>query len=137
MGHPINDVDNGEPVPFDAPLAARICWYYFKKRQTQDAIARRLGLTRKRVNRILNDARETEFVQVTIRARLARASNWKIGSSDVLGYGRLWWSRRLLQAPTFARSWRRPPAGTFPTSCRRRIVWASPGAAPFVRRPRI
>lgn len=67
MGHPINDVDNGEHVSFDAPLAARICWYYFKEGQTQDAIAQRVGLTRKRVNRILNDARETGFVQITIR----------------------------------------------------------------------
>ncbi|WP_445491516.1 sugar-binding transcriptional regulator [Rhodopseudomonas sp. RCAM05734] len=45
---------------------ARISWYYFKEGQTQDAIARRLKITRKRVNRILGDARESGVVQITI-----------------------------------------------------------------------
>jgi DNA-binding transcriptional regulator LsrR (DeoR family) len=50
----------------DAALAARICWYYFKEGQTQDAIAQHLRITRKRVNRILRDARESGLVQITI-----------------------------------------------------------------------
>ena len=50
----------------DAALVAKICWYYFKEGQTQDAIAQRLKMTRKRVNRILGDARESGFVQITI-----------------------------------------------------------------------
>ena len=50
----------------DAALVARICWYYFREGQTQDAIAQRLKMTRKRVNRILGDARESGFVQITI-----------------------------------------------------------------------
>ena len=53
-------------APDDAALMARICWFYFKEGQTQETIARRLGLTRKRVNRILNEARTAGFVQVTI-----------------------------------------------------------------------
>lgn len=67
---------------FDAAMAARICWHYFKEGQTQDAIATRLNLTRKRVNRILGEARERGLVQITIQhplgiyseleARLAR-----------------------------------------------------------------
>lgn len=52
----------------DAAVMARICWAYFKEGQTQEAIAQRLGLTRKRVNRILNDARTSGFVQITINA---------------------------------------------------------------------
>ncbi|WP_315832401.1 sugar-binding transcriptional regulator [Bradyrhizobium prioriisuperbiae] len=52
--------------PADAALMARICWYYFKEGQTQDAIAQRLKITRKRVNRILGDARESGFVQISI-----------------------------------------------------------------------
>jgi len=58
--------DSDAEVPEDAALMARICWFYFKEGQTQEGIAQRLGLTRKRVNRILNDARTSGFVQVTI-----------------------------------------------------------------------
>ena len=50
----------------DAALVAKICWYYFREGQTQDAIAQRLKMTRKRVNRILGEARESGFVQITI-----------------------------------------------------------------------
>lgn len=50
----------------DASLAARICWHYFKEGQTQDVIAQRLRITRKRVNRILGEARESGLVQITI-----------------------------------------------------------------------
>jgi DNA-binding transcriptional regulator LsrR (DeoR family) len=58
-------VSEGPDEPADAALIARICWYYFREGQTQDAIAQRLGITRKRVNRILGDARESGFVQIT------------------------------------------------------------------------
>jgi DNA-binding transcriptional regulator LsrR (DeoR family) len=50
----------------DGAIVARVCWAYFKEGQTQEAIAQRLGLTRKRVIRILNDARASGFVQITI-----------------------------------------------------------------------
>ncbi|ARP99653.1 sugar-binding transcriptional regulator [Pseudorhodoplanes sinuspersici] len=59
------DIESGD-ASADAALIARICWYYFKEGQTQDAIAQRLKITRKRVNRILGDARENGFVQITI-----------------------------------------------------------------------
>lgn len=59
------DIESGD-AGADAALVARICWYYFKEGQTQDAIAQRLKITRKRVNRILGDAREKGFVQITI-----------------------------------------------------------------------
>lgn len=55
-----------EAAQGDTALMARICWAYFKEGLTQEAIAQRLGLTRKRVNRILNEARTSGFVQVTI-----------------------------------------------------------------------
>ena len=66
----VTAIETGE-APFDAALAARICWYYFKEGQTQDAIAQRLGLTRKRVNRILSDARDSGLVQITITGPVA------------------------------------------------------------------
>jgi DNA-binding transcriptional regulator LsrR (DeoR family) len=49
-----------------AALVARICWHYYKEGQTQDVIARHLKITRKRVNQILGDARESGVVQITI-----------------------------------------------------------------------
>lgn len=54
-----------------ASLMARICWYYFKEGQTQEEIAQGLGLTRKRVNRILNEARTSGFVQITITSAVS------------------------------------------------------------------
>ncbi|RQT14926.1 sugar-binding transcriptional regulator [Burkholderia contaminans] len=52
----------------DAQLMARVCWNYFKEGLTQETIAQQLGFTRKRVNRILNDARMNGFVQIAINS---------------------------------------------------------------------
>ena len=52
--------------PADAALLARICWYYFKEGQTQEAIAQRLSITRKRVNQLLGEARHSGLVQISI-----------------------------------------------------------------------
>lgn len=61
-----NESDYGGPPDADSALMARVCWHYFKEGQTQEEVAQRLGLTRKRVNRILSDARTNGFVQITI-----------------------------------------------------------------------
>jgi DNA-binding transcriptional regulator LsrR (DeoR family) len=67
--------DNNEPDDgFDAALAARICWHYFKEGQTQELIAQQLNLTRKRVNRMLGEARERGLVQITIQRPLGSCS---------------------------------------------------------------
>lgn len=67
--------DNNEPDDsFDAALAARICWHYFKEGQTQELIAQQLNLTRKRVNRMLGEARERGLVQITIQRPLGPCS---------------------------------------------------------------
>lgn len=68
MGPEKVETDGDELQSADAQVIARICWYYFKEGQTQEAIAQRLGLTRKKVNRILNDARGNGFVQITINS---------------------------------------------------------------------
>jgi DNA-binding transcriptional regulator LsrR (DeoR family) len=65
-----DDSDDG----FDAAAAARICWHYYKEGQTQDAIANRLNMTRKRVNRILGEARERGLVQIRIAEPLGAYS---------------------------------------------------------------
>lgn len=63
------EIGDGEDGPReDAAVMARICWAYFKEGQTQEAIAQRLGLTRKRVNRALTEARASGFVKITIDA---------------------------------------------------------------------
>jgi DNA-binding transcriptional regulator LsrR (DeoR family) len=65
--------DNGDG-PADVALMARICWHYFKEGQTQDAIAQHLKITRKRVNRLLGEARESGFVQITITSPIGPCS---------------------------------------------------------------
>ena len=52
-------------------LQARIAWAYYKEGQTQAGIAERYGLTRARVNRLLQDARETGLVKITVSSRLS------------------------------------------------------------------
>ena len=63
--------DGEESEAFDAELAARICWHYYKEGRTQEEIAQRLGLTRKRVNRIIGQALANGLVQITIDSRHA------------------------------------------------------------------
>lgn len=67
-------IDSDHDDAFDAALAARISWHYFKEGQTQEAIAGHLGLTRKRVNRMLAEARERGLVQITIQPPLGARS---------------------------------------------------------------
>ncbi|RQR40732.1 sugar-binding transcriptional regulator [Burkholderia sp. Bp9142] len=62
-----NEIE-GDEGSIDAQLMARVCWHYFKEGLTQETIAQHLGFTRKRVNRILNDARTNGFVQITINS---------------------------------------------------------------------
>ena len=69
----VDDFENGGG-PADAALVARICWHYFKEGQTQDAIAQHLKITRKRVNQLLGEARESGFVQISITGPLGPAS---------------------------------------------------------------
>lgn len=61
------DADEGSA---DAQIMARVCWNYYKEGLTQEAIAQQLGFTRKKVNRILNDARTSGFVQISINSQL-------------------------------------------------------------------
>jgi len=76
-----DETDDG----FDAAMAARICWHYFKEGQTQDAIANRLNLTRKRVNRVLSEARERGLVQITIQHPLGIYSELEARLIELFG----------------------------------------------------
>lgn len=50
----------------DARLMARAAWLYYVGGLNQEAAAKRLGITRARVNKLLSDARETGLVSITI-----------------------------------------------------------------------
>jgi lsr operon transcriptional repressor len=69
----------GEAEDFDAALAARVCWLYYKDGQTQESIAQRLGITRKRVNRLIGLSLETGLVQITIDSRVAPYAELEAG----------------------------------------------------------
>lgn len=63
-----------DPLSIDAleaQMAARICWHYFKEGQTQEEVAQRLGLTRKRVNQMIGVALASGLVQISIDAKFA------------------------------------------------------------------
>ena len=70
--HPaLIDMMHDDGAEFDAQTAARVCWHYFKEGQTQEVVAQRLGMTRKRVNRLIAQALGTGLVQITIDSRFA------------------------------------------------------------------
>jgi DNA-binding transcriptional regulator LsrR (DeoR family) len=52
-------------------LATRAAWAYYVEGLTQAEVARRLGLNRVRVNRLLAQARESGIVQIRIQSKLA------------------------------------------------------------------
>jgi DNA-binding transcriptional regulator LsrR (DeoR family) len=72
----------------DVALMARICWYYFKEGQTQEDIAQRLGLTRKRINRILSEARASGFVQIAIDSSVSVCADLETRLIDKFGLQR-------------------------------------------------
>lgn len=49
----------------------RAAWLYFMEGLTQAEIARRLGTTRLRINRLLGDARRNGLIEITVNSRLA------------------------------------------------------------------
>lgn len=63
----------------DAQIMARVCWHYYKEGLTQETIAQHLGFTRKRVNRILNDARVSGFVQISINSQFGACMELEAG----------------------------------------------------------
>src|SRR5882757_5015993 len=80
--------ERDEASTADAPLMARICWYYFKEGRTQEEIAQRLGLTRKRINRILTEARASGFVQITIRSSVSACAGLETRLVETFGLRR-------------------------------------------------
>jgi len=94
MGSEKVEADSDDLQSADAQVMARICWYYFKEGQTQEAISQRLGLTRKRVNRILIEARGNGFVQITLNSPVGACVELETGL--IRSYG----LRRAIVVPT-------------------------------------
>ena len=66
--------DSGGHLPEadrEEQLATRAAWLYFIGNSTQAQIAKKLGLTRLRVNRLLAQAREQGLVQIQVTGRLS------------------------------------------------------------------
>lgn len=59
---PVVEAEAGKPET----LMARAAWLYYVGGLNQEAAARRLGITRARVNRLLSDARESGLVSIQI-----------------------------------------------------------------------
>jgi DNA-binding transcriptional regulator LsrR (DeoR family) len=59
------------PADAEEQLATRAAWHYFQGNSTQAQIAKKLGLTRQRVNRLLAYAREQGLVQIHVTGRLS------------------------------------------------------------------
>ncbi len=78
-------------------LQARIAWAYYKENQTQATIAERYGLTRARVNRLLQESRETGLVQITVNSRLASCVELEWRLQETFGLA------RAIVAPTPSR----------------------------------
>src|SRR5215469_14957487 len=83
-----SDREAGAESGPDAALMARVCWHYFKEGQTQEEIAQRLGLTRKRINRILSEARVSGFVQIAIDSSVSVFADLETRLADQFGLQR-------------------------------------------------
>ncbi|KFC76030.1 putative transcriptional regulator [Bosea sp. LC85] len=57
-------------MPEDPQIQVRAAWLYYMEGLTQADIADRLKMTRLRVNRLLNEARSSGLVNITINSRL-------------------------------------------------------------------
>lgn len=66
-------------------IAVRASWLYYMEGQTQEQIAKTLGINRIRINRILAAARETGLVQVRINSRLTSCLDLEKALRDQFG----------------------------------------------------
>lgn len=78
-------------------LYARVAWAYYNEELTQADIAKRMGMTRARVNRILQECRETGLVQIIINTDVAGCADVEHGLERAFGLS------KALVIPTPAR----------------------------------
>ncbi len=66
MNEGVVDLGSTDPGDERLQLQTRIAWMYYVENETQDSIARRLGMSRMRVNRLLTASREAGIVRIEI-----------------------------------------------------------------------
>jgi DNA-binding transcriptional regulator LsrR (DeoR family) len=91
---PVLDVNENQleehttlPIDRDEQLATRAAWLHFVAGLTQVQIAKKLGVNRIRVNRLLGQARDQGMVQIRITGRLAECVALEARLRDVFGVG--------------------------------------------------
>lgn len=90
----MTDRPDGEPgAPAGVGLLAEIARRYFLDDETQDTIARALGLSRMKVNRLLREAQEAGLVEIRVRYHSSQTAALEREFRDRFGL------RQLLVAP--------------------------------------
>lgn len=62
---------NAETIDEDKAFMARVAWLYYQENLTQQQIAKKLGITRLRVNKLLSNARKEDIVQIRVLGPMA------------------------------------------------------------------
>ncbi|WP_461209965.1 sugar-binding transcriptional regulator [Desulfocurvus sp. DL9XJH121] len=78
----------------DEALKARVAWAYYNEGLTQAQIAKRIGISRVRVNRLLQHCREVGLVQVSINSGLSACAGLEFDLERAFGL------RRAVVVPT-------------------------------------
>ncbi|KKB85823.1 DeoR faimly transcriptional regulator [Devosia limi DSM 17137] len=73
--------DNAATTP-DEQMQVRVAWLYFMEGRTQGEIADLLSTNRLRINRIINEARRSGLVSITINSRLSSCVELERALSD-------------------------------------------------------
>ncbi|MFI5367384.1 MAG: sugar-binding transcriptional regulator, partial [Spirochaetia bacterium] len=59
--------ENVVPTETEEDIITRIAWLYYKEKMTQQEIAERISLSRQKVQRLLEKARDLEIIQFTLK----------------------------------------------------------------------
>ena len=72
----------------DEQMAVRVVWHYFMEGRTQADIAQALSTNRLRVNRIINEARRSGLVTITLNSRLISCVELELNLAREFGLDR-------------------------------------------------
>ncbi len=73
----------------DEELYARVAWAYYNEELTQAEIAERMGMTRARINRILQECRMTGLVQIIINSEVTGCADAEHGLEKKFGLSKV------------------------------------------------
>lgn len=81
----LGERNGGKIIGEDRAFMARVAWLYYEEGLTQQQIAKRLGVTRLRVNKLLSRAREEGVVQIHIVGPMAGCFSLEAKLKDGFG----------------------------------------------------